>query len=249
MKKQNQKIWDGYKKEEKILIMSVFDKYRKFVKTGMIQSTNFLNPREFDVVIKALKHEKIFYHVVDLHEECENRVITFGGDNSVVTIYRGVFEKPITHSDVLGTLFSIGYEREMIGDIFVEGDLFYFTNLTRLNSFLEQNFYQIKNQSIVLEKVEKISFKRNRYHSFSLIVSSRRIDHIVGLLSKKSRKDSLDFLKRGNVFLNYQEVTDGVIRLKDGDILSIRHVGKFRLIRGVKNTRKQKEVVEIWKYL
>ncbi|MDE5587123.1 MAG: RNA-binding protein, partial [Bacilli bacterium] len=59
----------------------------------------------------------------------------------------------------------------------------------------------------------------------------------------------LEILKKKDVILNYQEVTNGAIQVKEGDIFSIRHVGKFRLGSTLKSTKKQKRVVEIWKYL
>lgn len=248
MKIDKSKLWDGYKKEDKILIASVLDKYQKFIRSGKSQHTSFLNPHEFNIVKKTLEERKIEYQIIQKHEECEQKVIVFGNDTGPVTIYWYKFIEPLKHSDVLGTLFSIGYEKDMIGDIFIEEDGFYLTNLSRLNQFLEENLYQIKNQIITLEKKDEIILKKERYEPISLIVSSRRLDQIISGLAKTSRKESNDLITKGNVILNYQEKTTGTTLLKEGDIISIRRVGKFRLSKVLGTTRKEKEVLEFLKY-
>lgn len=248
MKSEKINLWSGYKKSEKILISNAIDKYKIFLKTGKGQSTNFLNPYEVNLVTRVLDYENIPYQVIFLNECCEKSVLIFGSDINPITIYKCSFRGNITHSDILGTLFSIGYEPEIIGDIFVEDGYFYLTNLTRLNQFLEENFYQVRHELITLTKVDQIVLVRERFSKFSLIISSRRIDHIVSLLSKCSRGESLKLIEHGDVFLNYQEVKSGTMQLVEGDIFSIRRVGKFKLSRFLKNTKKQKEVVEILKY-
>lgn len=248
MKYEKINLWTGYKKSEKILISNVLDKYKIFLKTGKSQSTNFLNPYEVILVTRVLNHENISYQVVSINECCEKSVLLFGNDIKPITIYQCSFRGNITHSDILGTLFSIGYEPEIIGDIFVEDGYFYLTNLTRLNQFLEEKFYQVKHELITLTKVDKIILVKERFSKFSLIIGSRRIDHIVSLLSKCSRGESLKLIEHGDVFLNYQEVTNGTIQLREGDIFSIRRVGKFKLSKFLKNTKKQKEIVEVLKY-
>ncbi len=249
MKKREMRIWDGYKKCEKILIASILEKSVQFERTGKTQSSNFLNPYEFSLVEKELENRHIKYQVVKLNPMCEERVIVFGNHSSVVTVYRGSFQEEIKHSDILGALFSIGYEHGLIGDIFVEDGYFYLTNLTRMNAFLEEHLYKIKNQIISLEKVESIDLKKNHYHVFYITISSYRIDHIVSILSKKSRAISLELLRRGDVLFNYHEVSRRDIELRENDVLSIRHVGKFRIMQEATQTKKGKRVVEVWKYL
>jgi len=249
MKEKEIKVWDGYKKNEKILISNILEKALRFERTNQTQSSNFLNPYEFSLVKKELVDRKIPYQEIVIHSMCEERVIMFGSGNCPVTIYMGTFKEKITHSDILGTLFSIGYEPGLIGDIFVEDGYFYLTNLTRMNSFLEKNLYKVRNQMITLEKVDAINLKMDHYQTIRFTISSYRLDHFVSVLSKKSRFVGVEILKRGDVLLNYQEVHSGEIRIKEGDVLSIRHVGKFRIIQEVTSTKKNKKIVEVWKYL
>lgn len=249
MKIEREKLWDGYTKEEKILVANILDKAEKYKCTGVVQYSNFLDPYQSMIVKRALEERNIDYQMIRVDECCEQTVFLFGTDLFPVTIYRGTFSEPLYHSDILGTLFSIGLERNLIGDIFVEEGCFYLTNLERMNSFLENHLYKIKHQVISLEKVEKITLEKEKYQKISLIISSYRLDHIISLISKKSRSQSLEILKKKDVILNYQVVTDGTIQLKEGDIFSIRHIGKFRFGSTLKSTKKQKMVVEIWKYL
>ena len=52
------------KKEDKILVNNVIDKYLKYEKTGINTYTNFLDLRQYKLIEKILKHEKIVIFIV-----------------------------------------------------------------------------------------------------------------------------------------------------------------------------------------
>jgi RNA-binding protein YlmH len=106
-------------KEDKMLVSSVIDKYIKHDKTGINTYTNFLDPRKQQILSNILKYMKVDYHTYKPSEECEKSIIYFGEYDNFITIYK-LDISGIKHSDVLGTLFSIGLDIDTIGDIFVE---------------------------------------------------------------------------------------------------------------------------------
>lgn len=241
-------LWSGFSKEDRILLASLLDKYRIYEKTGIGQCSHFLNPYQQEFVTKFLDEKKISYKITKCHDLCEQVVVSFGKKESPVTIYWGETEEDITHKDILGTLFSIGFEKETIGDIFLEKGGFYLTNLTRMNSFLEEHLLKIKNTPVTLKKVEKIHLEEKRFQALSLIVSSMRLDQMVSRLAKKSRAGAKELLKEKKVIVNYHVVENPSYLLREGDVLSIRGVGKFKFGKKIKDTKKQKEWIEVWKY-
>ena len=157
------------KKEDKILVNNVIDKYLKYEKTGINTYTNFLDLRQYKLIEKILKHGKISFNTYKACEECEKLLIYFGNYEDYVTIY-SFKNSDIKHKDVLGTLFSLGYDIDTIGDIFINEDNIYITNLSRLNNFLENSLYSIKNKRVKLEKVNEIILKEDRFISLKIVI-------------------------------------------------------------------------------
>lgn len=235
------------KKEDKILVNNVIDKYLKYEKTGMNTYTNFLDLRQYKLIEKILKHEKISFNTYKACEECEKLLIYFGNYEDYVTIY-SFKNSDIKHKDVLGTLFSLGYDIDTIGDIFINEDNIYITNLSRLNNFLENSLYSIKNKRVKLEKVNEIILKDDRFISLKIVIPSYRLDVIVSKLAHLSRNDSIKIINNNMVLLNYEEVTNNSRIVNIGDIISIRKVGKFIINKELLVSKKDNYLVEIKKY-
>lgn len=136
-----------------------------------------------------------------------------------------------------------------IGDIIVEDDYFFYTNLTRLNSYLENNFNFIGKELIILEKVSEIKLLKEHYKIFTILVSSMRFDTIISKLTLKSRNHVKKLLLEKSILLNYKEINNQSINLKEGDILYIRKVGKFRISKNQGLTKKENIILEIYQYM
>ncbi len=237
-----------YTKLDKILISHVVELYEKYQTTKKSFTTNFLNPREIKLVTSYLKKEKIPYSIYEPSPFLEKKVIYFGTYQDFVTIYHIQFQEPITHSQILGTLFSLGLNEDCIGDIIVEKDAFYYTNLSKFNSFLEENLKIINRSLLTLEKVEEIHLEEEHFEKETILVSSMRLDHIVSKITGKSRSQVIMMLSEQMIFWNYEEAKNSSVFLKEGDILSIRRVGKFKIGKIVGSTKKDKMILEIEKY-
>ena len=239
---------DYFNKEDKMLIGNVLDKYDKYIKTGISTYTNFLNSGKLDIVCKYLDSKKIEYSLYPKEECLEKKIIVFGEYLDYITFYK-VDINDITHSNVLGTLFSLGLEDDMIGDIYVEDNCFYITNLTRMNEFLVNEFTMIKHKTIKLKKVDEIVLEKEHFKSIEILVSSYRLDNIVSKITNKSRSMILEMINNKEILLNYHEIKSSSITIKKGDILSIRKYGKYRINEAKGLTKKNKFILEIIKYI
>lgn len=235
-------------KSDKILVSNVLDKYIKNIKTGLDTYTNFLDLREYNLIVNILRRYKIIYKIYKPIPECEKTIVYFGNYNNYVSIYK-INIKEVEHKDVLGILFSIGFNYDTIGDIFIEDNHFYITNLTKLNQYLEINLTMIKNKRIELKKVDSIELTKERFSSFNIVIPSYRIDVIVSKLAHISRNDSLTYLKNKLIFVNYEEVTNSSKFINKGDIISIRKVGKFIISDELSKSKKDNILLEVKKYI
>ena len=238
-----------YTKKENILISSIMDKYRIYKKDNKSMCTNFLNPSELKLATSYLNSEKINYSIYEPYPFMEKKIIYFGDYDNFVTFYKISISKEITHPNILGTLFSLGLTPNTIGDIFIEDGCFYYTNLSRMNSFLEHNFLTINNEKITLNRVSEIIIKRKQFEEYKIKVSSLRIDTIISKLASCSRNQALDMIKNKLVLLNYEEEIKAHTILKKDDIISIRRVGKFKIGEEKGYTKKNNLILEIYKYM
>jgi len=237
-----------YKKEDKILIANILDKYKSYLKTGKSTCSNFLNSEKLKLVTNYLDHKKISYSIYEPYPFLEKKIIYFGKYNDFITFYKVKIES-INHSQILGTLFSLGLDDSLIGDIYVEDGYFYYTNLTRMNTFIENNLIMIKNELVTLVKVNDIILTKEHFETIKLLVSSMRIDTIVSKITFKSRSQVTKMFLEKLVLLNYQEVKNINTILKEDDILSIRKYGKYKIGSNIGYTKKENIILEIIKYI
>lgn len=238
-----------YKKEDRMLIGNILDKYKKYSTTGINTYSNFLNMEKLNIVTKYLDNKRIKYNIYKPYDFLEKSIIVFGDYLDYVTFYKAEVSDKINHSNILGTLFSLGLEDDMIGDIFVEDGYFYYTNLTRMNNFLENSLTMIKHEPIKLKKVDEIVLLKEHFQKNSILVSSMRLDNILSKIINKSRRIINEMIEDKQILLNYNEIKSSSINLVEGDILSIRKYGKYKIgnIDGI--TKKNNLVLNVIKYI
>ncbi len=236
-----------YNKEYKILLANILDKYECYLKSGKSICSNFLNTSQFELVSNYLNQHKIPFSVYHPYDFLEKRVIYFGSYTNFVTIYK-IKAYDVSHQAVLKSLFSLGFDNSLIGDIFIEDGYFYYTNLTRMNSFLENNLV-IDNQNLTLTQVDKIILYKEHFEVKKVLVSSMRIDNVISKLINKSRSQVNKMILDNLILLNYNELRNNNTILNSNDILSIRKYGKYKIGSIINYTKKENIVLEIIKYV
>lgn len=234
-------------KDDRLLVSNIMDKYIKYNKTNICTSSNFLDIRQYNLIKKILEKNKIEYNTYSPSTLCEKKIIYFGEYKDYVTIYK-IKCSDIKHKDVLGTLFSLGYDIDTIGDIIVNEKEVYITNLTRLNQFLENNLYMINNKKVELEKVNEIIKTGDRFIDMTIIVPSFRIDSIISKIANLSRNNAIKYINDKMVLLNYEEINNITRQVKMGDVISIRKVGKFIIDKVISKSKHDNYVLNIKKY-
>ena len=240
---------NNFSKEDKILIGNILDKYKKYNNTGIDTCSNFLNLEKLKVVTKYLDSNKIKYNIYEPYDFLEKKIIYFGDYLDYVTFYKAKISDKISHSNILGTLFGLGINDDVIGDIIVEDGYFYYTNLTRMNSFLEDNFLKVSNYPIKLEKVDEIILTKEHFKELTILVSSMRLDNVVSKIINKSRRQIDEMIDNKEILLNYEEIKNGNGVLKESDILSIRRNGKYKIVGRDGITKRNNIVLKIVKYV
>ncbi len=240
--------YDTYK-QDKILRDNVLDKYYSYLSNKRKTSTNFFNSFDIDKITRFLDNKNIEYGVYDKYPFLEKKIIYFGEYDNYITIFKAKKSDKIKHSNILGTLFSLGLTDDVIGDIIVMDDYFYLTTLTRLSSFIKNNLTIINGERIELLEETDIVLNKDRFLKMKLLVSSMRVDTIVSKITNTNRLKVNSMIKDNIILVNYNTVKSSSLILKNNDILSIRKYGKYIIKNIIGTTKKNNLVLEIEKYI
>lgn len=240
--------YDTYK-QDKILRDNVLDKYYSYLSNKRKTSTNFFNSFDIDKITRFLDNKNIEYGVYDKYPFLEKKIIYFGEYDNYITIFKAKKSDKIKHSNILGTLFSLGLTDDVIGDIIVMDDYFYLTTLTRLSSFIKNNLTIINGERIELLEDTNIVLNKDRFLKMKLLVSSMRVDTIVSKITNTNRLKVNSMIKDNIILVNYNTVKSSSLILKNNDILSIRKYGKYIIKNIIGTTKKNNLVLEIEKYI
>ena len=166
-----------------------------------------------------------------------------------IKIYEIIFEsdiKQISHRHILGTLMSLGINRNSFGDILITEDKYYLFVTNEISKYIEQNFLMVNNIPLKLIEINDLNLiKLPIPHEENINVSSMRLDAIISRAMKKSRNDSAEIISKGLVLINHKECLNVSQNIKINDIISIRHFGRIEVLEILKTTKKDRLVLRI----
>lgn len=159
--------------------------------------------------------------------------------------------RKLGHRDYLGALTGEGIRREKIGDIIVGEKGAQIIVAAELGDYLADNFCHAGAVCITVKKMSVFDLKclKSEMKSLKFTVSSPRLDNIISGIFDISRKEAVEAINRGKVFINGRETTKPDFTLKGGEKVVLRGKGKavYNGIRG--ESKKGKLYVNVDKYV
>ena len=212
---------------------------------GQFTFTQFLNMAELSVyyeIGKTLNYAKP--SVYGGYEGAERAVVRFGNPEELgyeeafpidlleISPVAEKFADDLTHRDFLGALMNLGIERELLGDIIVTGKKAYLFCMSHITGFLTENLTCVKHTNVSVMKKdpgEITSF----YHGFEnekqIQVQSERCDAVIAKVYNLSRSEAMEYFRQKKVFVNGRINENTSLMLKEGDCVTLRGYGRFRL--------------------
>lgn len=209
--------------------------------------TNFLSQKELSLVKGKLRKKE--YNILELYEDC-NKVILYKKEVPNIILLKIESKIELRHQDILGSIFSLGINEDMFGDIIKYNNNFYVFLFPQLINYFKYNLTIIKNTPIILIEVP-LSLTQNFKQEFinkEYIVSSLRIDNVISTIINESRNSILDKFKNKEIVLNYEDEIKPTRILRENDIFSIRKYGKYKFKGIKKTTKKGGYIIEIQIY-
>lgn len=156
----------------------------------------------------------------------------------------------LTHRDFLGSLMALGLKREAVGDILIETAraVVFLTDETA--DYVLSQITKIGRTGVELKKgFAKPLPEAGKLCKFSATVSSERLDCVVSALIGASRKTACEKIEQSLVTLNSVLVQKPTLKVKSGDVVTVRSKGKFIIESLEEKTKKDRLVLRYKKYI
>ena len=249
-------------KEEQQLEQHFRDLARTAYQRGIPVFSDFLNLNELNI-FQSVRREFSYLETESFggYELAERQIAVFRPEAPVfyadypvaclkITPLNAKFAEELNHRDYLGAILNLGLNRSCLGDILVEEKAAYLFCLERMADFIRDNLTRIRHTSIYVERMEAGEFHYEpRYQELCGTVASVRLDKLLSLAFQASRSSLTGLIEGGKVFVNGKLVTSNGYEPKEGDLVSVRGMGRFRFQGVGGQSKKGREYVTLWKYI
>lgn len=249
-------------REEQQLEKHFRDLARTAYQRGIAVFSDFLNLNELNI-FQSLRGEFSYLETETFggYELAERQIAVFRPEAPVfyadypvkclkITPLNAKFAEDLNHRDYLGAVLNLGIDRACLGDILMEEDAAYLFCLERMADFIRDNLTRIRHTSVYVEQVEAENFHYEpKYKEVSGTVASVRLDKLLALAFNASRSSLTGLIEGGKVFVNGKLVTSNGYEPKEGDLISVRGMGRFRFRGTGGQSKKGREYVILWRYI
>ena len=160
------------------------------------------------------------------------------------------FSEDLTHRDYLGAILNLGIDRAKIGDILLDQEAGYVFCQETMADFLAEELVRIRHTSVQARRLwQDEPLPSPKREAVSGTVASPRLDSVIALAFGSSRNSILGLIEGGKVFVNGKLVTSNGYQPKEGDLVSVRGLGRFRFQGSGGQSRKGREYVTLLRYI
>jgi len=261
--------------ENKLFIKIIEEKFQRFRDYYVMDSSDFLALEQQSMLagfMRAARREGAFFY--GGYSEAERRMMVFMPDYTGVTseeeLETWMEANPddcplvvldirvpaaergkLTHRDYLGALMGEGIRREKVGDIIVSEGGAQIVVAKEMAEYLAQNYRQVGRVSLSAEIVPITALNTGEIRTVTekFSVASPRLDNVVSGIFGVSRKDAVEAISRGKVFVGGVEMGKPDYTLKPGEKVVLRGKGKAIYKGECGTSRKGKTYIEVVRYI
>ena len=159
------------------------------------------------------------------------------------------FADKLSHRDFLGSLMNLGINRSTLGDIIINDNCGYLFCLESISEYIIESLTRVKHTSVKCEVIKNENeLKIKEPEEKEINVSSLRADAVISSVYKLSRNETAELFSKELVFINSKAVKKPSVFLRENDIVSVRHKGRFIFAGELRKTKKDRAVIEIKLY-
>ena len=248
--------------KEEILLQKRFGELsRAAYNRGIVTFSDFLNLNELNILHTTPKNQfSCRYETFGGYAFSERQMAAFLPDaiyheyqysipTIEITSSSKKFAEELTHRDYLGAVMNLGIERSKIGDILtLEGSAVLFVK-EELAGYITDQLTRVRHTVVKTALLDGFQADyQPEYETIKGTVASVRLDTVLSLAFPMSRSKLTGYIEGGRVFVNGRLITSNGYRLKEGEIISVRKMGRIIYDGILSETRKGRYMISVRKF-
>ncbi|PYZ93224.1 RNA-binding protein [Salipaludibacillus keqinensis] len=247
-------LYEHFRKEEHAFVDQVLD-WKAIVELEYRPKlTDFLDPRQQKIVqLLVGSHDDVHVSFWGGHSEAERKrallypdYITPVNEDFRLTAFELRYPSKfitIEHSQILGSLMSIGMKREKFGDILSEEDQFQLILSEEVADYVVLNLQSVGKAKVELKPISEDDVMKQvkELEETFVTVSSLRVDTVISEAFHLSRSKVKPAIVSEKVKVNWKVINDPAFQLEKGDVLSFRGKGRCEIVEMEGQTKKGKQ--------
>ena len=251
--------------EERLTLARVLDRLEQAQSRNIPTATDFLSPQEqtsAEMLLNLAGVGGTEYVTMGGYEGAERKMILFLPDwlnaqsaeeQSPLRCLRAKYrpEYDLSHRDILGSLMGMGITREKTGDILVGKESCDLIVLESVENFLLQSWDQAGRAKLSVSAIEMtdLAAPEETCEEVRDTVMSLRLDAVAATGFKMARGKASALIESGKVQVNWQDCTKPDRLLGEGDTVTARGLGKFKVAEVGGVTKKGRTSIVIKRYV
>lgn len=243
--------------DSELLFARVKDIAERCRKTNAPQFLGFLSEENAQILADFLKNSDVGFRFYGGFDEAKRVYLACLPDwceevefpICALTIrYNKAFS--LSHRDFLGSVIGLGIERDKIGDILIEEARAIIFLSKEITPFVKEQLSKVGRVGVTVEEgfslpLPVLSLKKE----FTDTVASLRLDCIVASICSVSRNTATELINDNRVILNSFTQQKSTVKVANGDVISVRGIGKFEIVNTDEFSKKGRTILKYTKYV
>ncbi len=248
-------------KEELQLEKRLMDLANAAYEKGIVLYSDFLNLNERSI-FESIRPKLSFVTCESFggYKQAERQMVAFLPDAPVFCHFPFVcveikplqekFAEQLTHRDYLGAILNTGMERSRLGDILVEDKRAFVFVEERLGDYLCQELGTVRHTQVQARLSQEFPTDYEpRFEEITGTLASLRLDSLLSLAFHSSRSSLTGLIAGGKVFVNGRLTTSNGYTPREGDLISVRGLGRFQYVSTGGQSKKGRSYVTVKRYI
>jgi len=248
--------------DDKVLLAKIWDKINAGLRKNIVASTCFLSPRELEMA-RFLFGDLEGLHAFGGYADAERKMLVYlpeyldegalTDEDSPLICLRAEFyhaDSP-SHRDFLGALMGAGIGRETVGDICVGKESCDFFVTAEIAPYIEQNFTSAGRTHVRISRIshDQVHIPEPEAKEIKDTLASVRLDSVISSGFRISRSLASQYVTQGKAAIDGLPCEKPDKAVSEGSKISVRGLGKIKLVSVNGKTKKDRISVTIHRYI
>lgn len=245
--------------DKKLLLSKALDISAAAEKYCCPQFSAFLDPASAMFIKKNIeKNPELTYKFYGGYDMAERVMFSakpywFDGDDFPIkaVLLQLKSDEALTHRDYLGAVLALGLTRDVIGDICVLKNSALMFCKSDIADYVIINLTKIGSKGVVCTEFsgEYGDYVKPNVVREKINVVSQRLDAVVCAAHRISRSACCSLIAAGKVNVNFEQCLKTDLKVCEGDLISVRGLGRIRFIGTSGMSRKGRLYLDIDRYV